>query len=120
MSVGNLKDEGNKGNNFPFQLAVLQLLDKIVNATTAATCCPTDAKEVTLTSVLANVTSKIERIKGSSNYTRAFTYDPVGTQNVTVIVHTGTTLLGIEVITETISYVNPAVNGSNVTGIVYS
>lgn len=29
MSVGNLKTNGNKGNNFPFQLAVLQLLDQI-------------------------------------------------------------------------------------------
>lgn len=29
MSVGNLKNQGNKGNNFPYQLAVLQLLDTI-------------------------------------------------------------------------------------------
>ena len=26
MSVGNLKDQGNKGNNFPFQVKNLQLL----------------------------------------------------------------------------------------------
>lgn len=32
MSVGNLKDSGNKGNNFPYQLAVLKLLDGILNA----------------------------------------------------------------------------------------
>lgn len=30
MSVGNLKDNGNKGNNFPFQLGALQLL-KMIN-----------------------------------------------------------------------------------------
>lgn len=30
MSVGNLKDNGNKGNNFPFQLGALQML-KIIN-----------------------------------------------------------------------------------------
>ena len=29
MSVGNLKDKGNKGNNFPYQLKTLQLLDAI-------------------------------------------------------------------------------------------
>lgn len=29
MSVGNLKNTGNKGNNFPYQLAVLKLLDQI-------------------------------------------------------------------------------------------
>ena len=35
MSIGNLKDEGNKGNNFPFQLKVLQGLQTIVDAN----CC---------------------------------------------------------------------------------
>ena len=30
MSIGNLKDNGNKGNNFPFQLGALQML-KIIN-----------------------------------------------------------------------------------------
>lgn len=29
MSIGNLKDSSNKGNNFPYQLAVLKLLDTI-------------------------------------------------------------------------------------------
>ena len=33
MSVGNLKDNGNKGNNFPWQLAVLKLLDQVANNT---------------------------------------------------------------------------------------
>ena len=31
MSIGNLKDEGNKGNNFPFQLKVLQGLQAIID-----------------------------------------------------------------------------------------
>ena len=33
MSIGNLRDTGNKGNNFPYQLAALQLagLSKFVN-----------------------------------------------------------------------------------------
>lgn len=31
MSIGNLKDQGNKGNNFPYQLKNLQLLGQIVN-----------------------------------------------------------------------------------------
>lgn len=35
MSIGNLKDEGNKGNNFPFQLKVLQGLQSIVDGN----CC---------------------------------------------------------------------------------
>lgn len=35
MSIGNLKDYGNKGNNFPYQLAVLKLLDQI-NSSIAA------------------------------------------------------------------------------------
>jgi len=63
--------------------------------------------------------SKLHRIQGSADYNRAITYSP-GTSNVTVIVHTGTTALGLETITETFTYVNPAVNGSNVTNIKYS
>jgi hypothetical protein len=35
MSVGNLKDQGNKGNNFPYQLKNLQLLGQIANAAKA-------------------------------------------------------------------------------------
>lgn len=35
MSIGNLKDEGNKGNNFPFQLKVLQGLQNILDGN----CC---------------------------------------------------------------------------------
>jgi len=63
--------------------------------------------------------SKMSRIQGSSNYSRTISYS-VGTSNVTVIVHTGTTALGVETITETFTYVNPAVNGSNITSIQYS
>jgi NADPH:quinone reductase-like Zn-dependent oxidoreductase len=36
MSKGNLKDQGGKGTNFPFQLAVLQLLDQILIASGGA------------------------------------------------------------------------------------
>lgn len=32
MSVGNLKDQGNKGNNFPYQLSALKLAGKELNA----------------------------------------------------------------------------------------
>lgn len=35
MSVGNLRTEGNKSNNFPFQLASLKLFDAIYNAVVA-------------------------------------------------------------------------------------
>ena len=31
MSIGNLKTDGNKGNNFPWQLKVLQGLDRILS-----------------------------------------------------------------------------------------
>lgn len=36
MSIGNLKDYGNKGNNFPWQLKVLEGLQKIYNALTGS------------------------------------------------------------------------------------
>ncbi len=35
MSIGNLKDQGNQGNNFPFQLKVLQGLQAVIDAN----CC---------------------------------------------------------------------------------
>ena len=70
--------------------------------------------------MLDNVTSKIDRIKGAANYNRAFTYDPVGTENIITIVHTGTTAIGAETITETFTYVDPTTNGSNITNIQYS
>jgi hypothetical protein len=47
MSVGNLKDQGNKGNNFPYQRSVLELLGQI-SASTSSACCPTAATELTL------------------------------------------------------------------------
>lgn len=78
------------------------------------------ATQATLLNLLTQSTSKINRIQGSANYSRALTYDLVGTENVLTITHTGTTLVGAETIIETITYVNPAVNGSNVTNIVYS
>ena len=36
MSIGNLKDQGNKGNNFPYQLRVLQLLGDINDSVSQA------------------------------------------------------------------------------------
>lgn len=45
MSVGNLRDQGNKGNNFPYQLANLQLLGSLND------CCTTSGG--TLLSILA-------------------------------------------------------------------
>lgn len=35
MSIGNLKTEGNKGNNFPYQLRTLQLLGEIAASISA-------------------------------------------------------------------------------------
>jgi hypothetical protein len=40
MSVGNLKTDGQKGNNFPWQLQMLKGLQGIIDALTAGVCCP--------------------------------------------------------------------------------
>lgn len=37
MSIGNLKTYGNKGNNFPFQLKVLQGITDVINSLTGVT-----------------------------------------------------------------------------------
>jgi hypothetical protein len=52
MSVGNLKDNGNKGNNFPFQLNTLKTLGLIAGSTAAGA-----ATEATLLQVLAAIQS---------------------------------------------------------------
>lgn len=40
MSIGNLKTDGNKGNNFPWQLKMLKGLQGIINAIIAITPTP--------------------------------------------------------------------------------
>lgn len=74
--------------------------------------------------ILAQVTSKINRIKGASNYNRAFTFAAAegapGGANATVITHTGTTVVGVETVVETITYSNPLIDNSRITNIAYS
>lgn len=53
MSIGNTIDNGNKGNNFPYQRAVTKLLSEIANKPSPTPCCPTAATEITLLAVLA-------------------------------------------------------------------
>ena len=50
MSIGNLKDYGNKGNNFPWQLKVLQGLQTIIDSG----CCND------LTSLLSDINDKLK------------------------------------------------------------
>ena len=66
-----------------------------------------------------NAVSKIQRIKGATNYSRAITYYGT-TENPTIIVHTGTTDLGSETVTETITYVDAVGGDFRASGIVYS
>ena len=40
MSVGNLKTDGQKGNNFPWQLKMLQGIQGIIDALRLGVCCP--------------------------------------------------------------------------------
>lgn len=51
MSVGNLKDYGNKGNNMPYQLASLQLLDSILQAVSVSPLPPSSTRTPSLTRV---------------------------------------------------------------------
>lgn len=43
MSIGNLKDSGNQGNNFPWQLKMLQGLQEIANQTAQPLTCVEDS-----------------------------------------------------------------------------
>lgn len=121
MSIGNLKDTGNQGNNFPYQLKTLQGLQQIADGISGITPPGGAATETTLLLVEAyvetikkNSISKIGRIQGSANYNRVLVYN--GNNDVTSVTHTGTTEYGAETIIETLTY---DVNG-NVTQIQYS
>ena len=50
MSVGNLKTDGQKGNNFPWQLKMLQGIQGIINALTAGVCCPPEIRNTNIVS----------------------------------------------------------------------
>jgi len=92
-------------------------------ATTNTTLVATNALLTIIDTVLDNtliqVTSKINRIKGAANYGRAITYYTT-TDNPTVIVHTGTTLIGVETIIETITYTDAIGGDFRITNIIYS
>jgi hypothetical protein len=45
MSIGNLKDYGNKGNNFPWQLKMLQGIQGIIDVLKAGVCCPPQSRK---------------------------------------------------------------------------
>lgn len=92
-------------------------------ATTNTTLVATNALLTIIDTVLDNtliqVASKINRIKGAANYGRAITYYTT-TDNPTVIVHTGTTLIGVETIIETITYTDAIGGDFRITNIIYS
>ena len=122
MSVGNTKTQGNKGNNFPYQLRELQILGEISTSVAPLTDIVdllTDIlnNQATMVSSIEeiknNSISKMDRISGAANYSRTLTYN--ANNDVTTITHTGTTELGVETILETLTY---DVNG-NVTNINY-
>ena len=57
MSIGNTKDYGNKGNNFPFQLKVLQGIASMISSLTGATSGAAKTTTVIRTSAAGTVTA---------------------------------------------------------------
>lgn len=109
MSIGNLKDTGNQGTNFPYQLKTLQGLQQIADGISGITPTGGVAKETTQLLIEAlveiikkNSVSKMGRIQGAANYNRVLTYN--GFNDVTSITHTGNTDFGFETIVETLTY----------------
>jgi hypothetical protein len=51
MSIGNLKDQGNKGNNMPYQLSSLRLLDSILQAVSVSPLPPSTTRTPSLVRV---------------------------------------------------------------------
>jgi hypothetical protein len=103
MSVGNLKTDGQKGNNFPWQLKMLQGIQGIIDALTAGVCCPPQQRIAMVTS-LSNAAGSI------NNGTYGFSIANIGTAAGTV---SGITLpVGV-----TINF-DPGVNNT-ITGVFY-
>jgi hypothetical protein len=109
MSIGNLKDTGNQGNNFPYQMKTLLGLQQIVDGISGIAPPGGAATETTLLLVEAyvetikkNSISKISRIQGAANYNRVLEYNV--NNDVTSVTHTGNTDYGFETILETLSY----------------
>lgn len=92
-------------------------LDVALSTRASEATVATLSTETTLTTVKNNVQSKMDRIRGSANYTRTFSYVASGTSgsNITSIVHTGTTALGSETITETFTYFGSTTNIQTIT-----
>ncbi len=94
MSIGNLKTDGNKGNNFPWQLKMLQGLTKIYNGILGITLDTTLlAKEASLLNVVTNTTGVLRtpnllRVTGVAGSIPAgkfsMSFASVGTANATV------------------------------------
>lgn len=109
MSIGNLKDTGNKGSNFPYQLKTLQGLQQIADGISGFAPPGGVATETTLLIVEAlveiikkNSISKIGRIQGAANYNRVLAYNV--NNDVTSVTHTGNTDFGFETVVETLTY----------------
>jgi hypothetical protein len=69
--------------------------------------------------LLTEDASKMSRIAGSADYSRILNYY-LTTSNIISVVHTGTTSNGVETITETIAYADPAVANANPISVIYS
>ena len=72
-----------------------------------------------LTSISEATASKIERIKNAIDYTRTLAYY-LATDNATSIIHSGTTSIGAETVTETIAYIDAAGGDFRVLTITFS
>jgi hypothetical protein len=75
MSIGNLTDYGNKGNNFPWQLKMLQGITSMINSLTGVTA---GASRTTNILRPANASGTITAGKRSASFSN------VGTTNATI------------------------------------
>ena len=102
MSIGNLKDSGNQGNNLPFQWKVLQGIQSIISQNDSC-CTPllAEVKQVNLNTVRRLVIPNVQVLSGVIGFlpdaVYSISFANVGTVPITLSFDGGTTPVTIPV-----------------------
>ena len=87
MSIGNLKDSGNQGNNFPFQLKVLQGLSKAIEITKCENLFSRVLNTGAYNSIPDLINDDLANYPDSYLVSQSITYDTVNELYVVILIY---------------------------------